>query len=76
MQIGILEINRESIITMMNMVQYLLNSRHLTSRYVHVVIESLNIKYGNVSQSICLGTTNTLKWKPVLQIDGSLALFE
>ena len=41
--ISILKINGESIITLLNKLPYLFNSRHPTKRYVHVVIKSLKI---------------------------------
>ena len=46
MQINILEINRKSIIKMLNKLLHLSYSRHLKRRQVHVVIEFFTIKHG------------------------------
>ena len=46
MQLSILEINRKSMLTMLNKLPYLSDSRHLKSMYVHKEIKSLEIKYG------------------------------
>ena len=55
-QIGILGINRESVIIMLNKLPHLPDSRHLKV-YVHVATESLSM--GQKSH-ICLGTTKIL----------------
>ena len=47
MQVSILEVSRESIITLLNTLQYLYDSRNLESRYLCVVIKSPNIQYGS-----------------------------
>ena len=43
-QISILEINKESIITLLNKLPYLSDNIHLKSRYVHVTTELLKIE--------------------------------
>ena len=45
-QINILEINRESTMTLLHELPYLFDSWYLKIRYVHVAIELLKIKYG------------------------------
>ena len=44
-QVGVLKINRKSIINWLNKGPYMFDSRDLKSRYVHVVIELLKIEY-------------------------------
>ena len=52
MQISVLEINTESIITPLNKLPYLTDSRHLKCRYVHLVIKSLHMECGLSTTSI------------------------
>ena len=46
MQIGILEMNTKSKITLLNQLPYLSDSRYLKGRYVHIATESLKTEYG------------------------------
>ena len=46
MQISILETSAENTIIALNDLPYLFTSRHLASRYVHVVIELLKMDNG------------------------------
>ena len=45
MQVSILKINGKNIITMLNELPYLSDSRHLKIMYVYIVIKSLKIEY-------------------------------
>ena len=47
MQISILEMNREGIITFLNKLLYLADSRLLRSQNVHIAIQSLKTEYGS-----------------------------
>ena len=47
MKIGILKINRESIITLFNKLLYPSKGRHLKSRDVHVAMKFPKIHYGS-----------------------------
>ena len=44
-QISVLQINGERIITTLNILRYLSDSRHLKSRYTHVTMELLKTEY-------------------------------
>ena len=46
MQISILVINRNSIISLLNKKPYLSDSRHLKGRYVNITIKMLKVEYG------------------------------
>ena len=50
-------INGESIITTLNKLPYMSDSRHLKSRYVHIMIKLLKVKYGPDGPE----TTSTLR---------------
>ena len=51
-QISILEINRKSIIILLNRLLYVPESRHLKGKYVYVAIKSLKIEYRLQTTSI------------------------
>ena len=72
MYISILEINRKSIIILLNKLPYLSDSRHLKSRYVHISVKSLKVCYGSLA-TVCLQTTNTLEYKPAPPLHGVMS---
>ena len=60
MTIGILMINRTSIITLLNKVPYLSNSRHITEGMWKKHLDYIQLSMGN-KPPVCLGTTNTFE---------------
>ena len=69
MQMSILEINGESIITMLNKLPHMSDSRHLKRRYMQIMIKLLKIKYGLQTTSmlrnnkhIGIETKTTRRW--------------
>ena len=66
---SIIETNGENIITTLNKVLFMFDSRHLKSRDVHITIKLLNVKYGPETTStlrnnkhIGIETSTTRRW--------------
>ena len=45
-KISILQLSTKNIITLLNKLSYLSDSKHLESRYAHIAIKLLKIEYG------------------------------